>query len=139
MYGRDAKADAKYVPSDYYERNFNTPLDSRKRAAYLVWLANNGRSQDTQDYDVSGYFNKYGGSNDAHLTDEFKKPNHPSFGDESVYSGTPNEFTGNRYIGGKWTDGQYAPSVEMLKTTHDPRVMLRYFQRNEPGVRVRMP
>ena len=57
------------------------------------------------DYDMAAYIKKYGApdqSKGQHLTDEFKKPNHITFSDESIYHSdeTP---------GGHWEkqDGQW--------------------------------
>jgi len=64
--------------------------------------------QSTEDYDLQGYYKKYGdkaiGAN-GHLTDEFKKPNHPTFSNESIYY---NDKTRNK--AGFWTDNDvYIP------------------------------
>lgn len=139
MYGRDQKADTKYVPGDYHERNFNTPLDPKRQAAFLAWAAATNRQRDVADYDLQGYFARQGATGDGHLTDKFKKPNHPTFSNESQYHGATNEFTGRPYVGGQWGANSYQPSSEMLGTTHDIRDLTRYFRRHEPGVELRMP
>jgi len=59
------------------------------------------------DYDLKGYYNKYGASKvkgEAHLTDEFKLPNHPTFSTESKYF---NENT--KMQGGEWDGDSYVP------------------------------
>lgn len=72
--------------------------------AYGKWkssLPNN--LQYEGDYDLQGYYNKYGpvkvGAN-THLTDEFKLPNHPTFSDQSKY------YTKGS-VAGHWNNGNY--------------------------------
>lgn len=66
------------------------------------------RIMQDKDYDYKGYYSKYPNSKanaSTHWTDEFKGASHPTFSDESVYSGkydpifNPNAFTGGHWIG----------------------------------------
>lgn len=81
---------------------FNTPLGPPGQASYESWRKGISKNkQNTWDYDVPGYFHKNGpvdfSDPTRHMTDEFKKPNHPLFSEESVYS-TP-QHPGGRWVG----------------------------------------
>ena len=85
---------------------YDTPLSPADEAAYVKWAIANGRTNDTEDYDMRGAFKAgTGASGNGHFTDQFKKPWHPTFSDQSQYHGVD----GNQ--GGTWTplsDGRYA-------------------------------
>jgi hypothetical protein len=77
------------------------------------------------DYDVNGYFlSGQGTSPNGHMTDQFKKPNHPTFSDESIYS----SLTGTKP--GSWqgpNHDQYVPFQEKKgskKMSLDPTSIL---------------
>lgn len=81
-----------YNPSSkYVDKNNNTLLNTLKEIQFQVDKYNSPSRYDSgYDYDLRGYWNKYGGfnnySSNMHLTDEFKKPfRHPTFSNESVY------------------------------------------------------
>jgi len=110
-------------PVDYTDK-YNTILTKDEEQKYEDWAKNGnplGRdlSNDTYDYDLRGYWKKYGNNfngdkETGHLTDEFKKPNHPTFSDQSKYNGVDNN------AGGKWeqtSDGKWSftPSKSTIK------------------------
>jgi len=67
----------------------------------------------------------------GHAPDTWKKPNHPTFSDESIYS------TGKPWVGGHWFDeNTFAPSAEMLATTHPEAEYLRYMREMQPGLTI---
>lgn len=75
--------------------SYNTllPLD-REIDYYLTKQQSPFANDSGYDYDYRGYYSKYGSfnpSSNMHLTDEFKKPNHPTFSVESIY------YTGQPY------------------------------------------
>jgi hypothetical protein len=127
-------------PYDFTNR-YNTTLSTEDEAAFLAWgqqqaAARGGRNPatDVYDYDMRGFW-KSGGSFDAgsgHAGDAYKKPNHPTFSDQSRYHGV------DEYQGGQWGGGQngqpwtYTPSPTNLRV-HGPEGLLQYFQRTEPG------
>jgi len=92
---------------------YNTPLTPEEESQYQAWGAQqaplrDGRNpaQDVYDYDMRGFW-KNGASfaDNGHGADQFKKPNHPTFSDQSQY----HSADGNQ--GGTWTtlpDGKYA-------------------------------
>lgn len=125
---------------------YNTPLSPTDEAAFQAWGAqqaaqSGGRNPaaDTYDYDMRGFW-KSGQSfaDNGHAGDEFKKPNHPTFSNQSKYHGQ------NGNVGGVWGGGQdgqpwtFTPSATNLKM-HDASDLQRYFQQVEPGNQLILP
>lgn len=133
-----------------FTNNFNTALTPQEEADYKLWLVSQSQargrdmSQDNYDYDMRGYFKAGSGLDgvEGHFPDTFKKPNHPTFSNESVYHGV-GDGRGGRYVGGAWSnkDGvdHYQPSNEMLSVTHNPDFLADYFKRVEPNARLILP
>ena len=90
------------------------------------------RLGDTQDYDLRGAWAEQGGGDlgDAHLTDKFKLPNHPTFSSGSIYS-TPEQ------PGGVWAqlpDGRWTFVPSQVNEDNLGRAGLEdYFRRFEPN------
>ncbi len=82
---------------------FDTQLSPQEEAQFQTWKAKNAPGDSGEDYDLRGAF-KAGLSPAAngHWSDQFKKPNEPTFSDESQYS-TP------LHPGGHWNGDQYVP------------------------------
>jgi len=129
-------------PNDYTSTH-NTLLSPFQELAYQSWAERNNRSNDTYDYDLRGFWKdnqKFSDNN--HGSDKYKKPNHPTFSDESMYHGMPAPW-GGKYQGGTWSTNKrgetsYTPSATMLKYTHNLDDLMRYMQENEPDVRLNM-
>ena len=74
---------------------YDTPIPNEQLYAYTQWLKEQGQNAqrpvglDQQDYDIQGMFMDRGTFNRGHGLDTYKKPNHPTFSDESKYHGTP--------------------------------------------------
>lgn len=131
-------------PFDYTTK-YNTALSPADEAQYQAWgaqqAAQNGRNPaaDTYDYDMRGFW-KSGQSfaDNGHAGDAFKKPNHPTFSDQSQYHGVD----GN--VGGQWGGGQsgqpwtFTPSATNLQM-HDPGDLQQYFRKVEPGNQLILP
>jgi hypothetical protein len=91
-------------------------------AAYEAWRSKLPKElQSDTDYDLYGAFiSGYKPSENNHLPDTFKLPNHPTFSNESVYSNE--ETPGGSWVekeDGKWifnaTDyNEYEPDVELV-------------------------
>jgi hypothetical protein len=85
---------------------YNTELPKEKREEFNRWMEKISKTtghdafEGMNDYDYQGLFLKSGGKVDVnqgtHFTDEFKKPNHPTFSTQSIYNGAD----GN--VGGEW-------------------------------------
>lgn len=122
--------------SEDYSDKFNTVLAPDEEEKYQAWAAENHREKDVYDYDLRGAWKELQSgtmSEDerGHLGDKYKKPNHPTFSDQSIYSGQDGVAGGvwSRNAEGKdvYTPGRKLSSVEADR-------LRRYFLRNEPGV-----
>lgn len=124
---------------------YNTPLTPEQEAQYQAWGVaqgvRNGRNpaNDTYDYDMRGFWaNKGKLAANGHAGDQFKKPNHPTFSDQSQYHGV------DGHEGGAWGGGQngqpwtFTPGKTNLQF-QDPADLQRYFQQVEPGNQLILP
>jgi len=86
--------------------DYNTPLSPDEEKGYAGWKKKNAPNDSGYDYDLRGAY-KTGGTKDpetGHWKDRFKKPNHPTFSDESQYA------TGaQRDRAGHWVEGVFVP------------------------------
>lgn len=66
---------------------FDTPLSPDDEKKFQAWKQQNAPQDSGEDYDFRGAF-KAGltPGPDQHWRDTYKKPNHPTFSDESIYS-----------------------------------------------------
>ena len=131
-------------PRDFSER-YNTSVPENRQGALTRWATGEagktGRNplNDRYDYDVNGYFLS-GAGNDprGHGPDTFKKPNHPTFSEESMYSGPP----GKNPVGGRWIA---TPGADFFEPTAANRryqtqeELQSYFNREEPKVTLLNP
>ena len=100
------------------------------------------------DYDYRGYWKKYvensqsngsGVNSPTHhmFNDEFKKPNHPTFSDQSIYNGI------NGQVGGVWKDGPNDTSIFIATPSnlqmHSANNLKNYFGRDEQGNTLILP
>ena len=131
-----------------YTQRYNTVLSPQQEQAYQNWITqqtvsailrgqNRNYANDTYDYDLRGWFNKNGPQDltGAHLTDQFKKPNHPTFSDQSQYSGV------DGMQGGKWNqqpDGSYSFTPGSTNVYSAPELQ-DYFKQVEPGNTLNIP
>ena len=81
------------------------------------------RILNANDYDYRGYYNKYPESQanaDTHWTDEFKTVYHPTFSEESRYSGKKSKFNPEGLKGGSWgeNDKFYPQNWQMFGTKY---------------------
>ncbi len=81
---------ARRLQSGSPESDFNTELTQGAEKAFDKWpgrVMDNGKVDAGDDYDLRGAFaDNIGRSSNFHLPDTYKKPNHETFSDESVYS-----------------------------------------------------
>lgn len=134
-WGTDAVGPRDAFSEDYSDK-FNTVLAPDEEEKYQAWATENHREKDVYDYDLRGAWKELQSgtmSEDerGHLGDKYKKPNHPTFSDQSIYSGQDGVTGGvwSRNAEGKdvYTPGRKLSSVEADR-------LRRYFLRNEPGV-----
>jgi len=126
------------VPSRDMTYLYNTKLSPADEEKFQKWAAANPRLGNTYDYDARGFWQAGAGAADnGHGSDEWKKPNHPTFSTGSKYSGVGGE------VGGQWDkapDGSYSftPSSTNLQNL-SPSEMMDYFQKVEQGNRLVIP
>lgn len=122
-----------FEPKDF-TNEYNTKLSSEEEKEFQKWAKEQGRERDLFDYDLRGAWKEMqSGSmqedDRGHLGDKYKKPNHPTFSNQSIYSNDQN-------IGGKWEErgGQtvFTPGRKLSKAEAD--FLQRYFAEVEPGV-----
>jgi len=135
----------------FYTDNYNTDLSPQAEEKFQSWVEKQseikGRDllRDLEDYDLRGFW-KAGAHADeksGHGSDMFKKPNHPTFSDESKYSGTIAPHGGN-YMGGSWGKDDdnmdtFTPSKHMMANTHDEESLKKYMEEREPNTILILP
>lgn len=102
--------------------NASTTLAPQEEAQYRAWMSKIGHTAEAgynvssdfsgTDYDYRGFFKKNGPvdvSAGAHLTDEFKLPNHPTFSVESRYA-----VGVARAKAGSWDGEKYVPAKDRI-------------------------
>ena len=125
-----------------FSSKYNTELSPDDEKRFMEWAVKNGRERDVYDYDLRGAWKELSSGemkelDNGHLGDKYKKPNHPTFSDQSIYSGK------NGYIGGKWDvteDGKtrFTPSETNMKNMSIEELK-DYFQRIEPDAVLNIP
>lgn len=124
-----------------FSKQFNTTLSPEETAQFDLWANDQPRNIDNEkyDYDIQGWWkdNPKANLNDGHLTDKFKKPNHPTFSNESQYHGK------NGLEGGVWAqlpDGSYTFTPGQTNLDNFKKEELQdYFKRVEPGNKLLLP
>lgn len=97
--------------------NFNTPIPENRKVEYSNWAKTNV-TDSGRDYDYAGAFLAgygRGQSENGHLPDTFKKPNHPTFSVESKYAtGAYKKYAGSwsQNTAGEY---QFKPAKATLK------------------------
>jgi len=112
-------------PLDFSEK-YNTELEPYEKPGFEGWIkqlsARDGRdaSEDLYDYDLPGMYKDLGGAlpEPGYEPDTYKKPNHPTFSNESKY----NETDG--YKGGVWENGMFVVGETNM---HSPDELQGYF------------
>lgn len=116
-------------PLDYSLR-YNTVLTPEEEAAYQAWAQQNSLMQDVYDYDMRGFYKSgESQSENAHFPDTYKKPNHPTFSNESIYNGI------DGHQGGQWGDRSFTPGPTNM-AIHGLDELFRYFKTNEPDYKL---
>jgi len=119
------------------EDQYNTELTPEEEKRFQAWATANGRSGDTYDYDMRGWWKENGDKSvEGHFTDKYKKPNHPTFSNESIYHGRD----GN--VGGEWSGEEGSMSFTPGRTNlenYTPLMLQDYFTKTEPNVRLVIP
>jgi len=122
-------------PEMIFKEKYNTPLTEEEKIKYDAWVTSESKRQgrditmDLGAYDIQGFW-KSGDymkmDEDNHGSDKWKKPNHPTFSNQSKYHNI------DGYTGGTWAeDGGYTPS-EYTRELYDKNYYDRLFGR-EPN------
>lgn len=125
------------MPTPDYTEMFNTKLDPRTEQMFMNWMTRSGRAKDLYDYDLRGAFsNNAKLASNGHFPDTYKKPNHPTFSNESVYHS-------DERPGGVWQQDEkgtwsFAPSATNLQT-HGAGFLQKYFKEREPDATLLLP
>lgn len=127
------------LDDEHFANNYNTKLAAKEEAQFQAWAQANNKLGDIADYDMRGAWKSGAAQADnGHFPDTFKKPNHPTFSDQSQYHGATNP-NGGQFIGGNWEDApggksMYTPSAEMVRQPGYVTFMQNdYFPKVEPG------
>jgi len=121
---------------------YNTALSPKEEKKFTKWAKATQREFDTEDYDLRGAWKELNSgtmseAENGHLGDKYKKPNHPTFSDESKYHGV------DGYYGGSWKEGEENTvsftAGETQRKLWDPKDLERYFQEREPDVQLVVP
>lgn len=102
-------------------QQMNTQLTPEQYAQYMQAFGQRAPG-DEKDYDLRGAWlaGARPGPN-GHFTDQFKKPNHPTFSGESQYSNA-------QHPGGYWTDNTFVPSADMYSDSDRMAQLIRYMR-----------
>lgn len=115
---------------------YNTQLSPEDEKVFQKWAQSQNKLQDLYDYDVRGLWKSGQANMEGHGPDTYKKPNHPTFSDESIYHGVDN------HEGGHW-EGEapfeaFTPGRSNLEH-YGPSGLDEYFRSYEPDVRLQLP
>jgi len=129
-----------------FDSNFNTKLAPEEETSFKAWKEKFAPKDSGSDYDLRGAF-KAGLTPDqqtGHWPDTFKKPNHPTFSDQSQYAefGKPGRWEGDKFIApakSGLTDDEVMAKTKPSKRTpakmaaEDPTIGMSSFQRGVAG------
>lgn len=143
--------DASAGDDTFYTDNYNTDLSPKAEEKFQAWLKEQSKakgrdmSKDLMDYDLRGFWKSgaHAEEKSGHGPDTYKKPNHPTFSDESKYSGMLAPHGGN-YMGGKWdkdddNNDTFTPSEHMMAHTHNRDTLKKYMAEREPNTILILP
>lgn len=116
-----------------YVQKYDTKLDPDVEANYNKQYS----PQSSRDYDMRGWYKENAQSlakpHQGHYTDKFKKPNHPTFSNESKYATKENP-------GGTWLKDDFLPADNQVNTSLKVKRLKSYWQRAEPkGAQLLLP
>lgn len=87
---------------------YDTKLPRWEEDAFRGWAYANGFADQTHDYDLRGAWRAGARANqDGHWPDRWKKPNHPTFSEESIYHGV------DGHVGGRWVRDVFIPAEDI--------------------------
>jgi hypothetical protein len=123
------------------QQSYDTPIPLYLQPHYKKWLKQIGQDPGnaSKDYDMQGYWLNGGykeTGHQGHFPDTWKKPNHPTFSNESIYSGKVIPYNQTYGQGGQWGEENgrdtFTPSQLNLQNMQLKKLM-DYFKRVEPN------
>lgn len=80
-----------------HDANYNTRLSPSEEKDFAGWKAKNAPNDSGVDYDLRGAYKAHLEKDikSGHWSDRFKKPNHPTFSDQSQYAKEAPEKAGH--------------------------------------------
>lgn len=99
---REANGVAKRAEGGGVGDDYNTQLSPSDEAMFQVWKSQNAPHDSGADYDLRGAYQSglQPSAANGHWPDTYKKPNHPTFSDQSVYAKS------NPGMAGYWINNQ---------------------------------
>ncbi len=94
---------------------YNTPLSTNEETEFQLWKSKFAPRDSGMDYDLRGAY-KSGlmpSASNGHWPDTFKKPNHPTFSNQSLYAADRPDLAGS------WFGNSYMPTN--LRSMRDRR------------------
>lgn len=79
------------------------------------------------------YNNQVAKGQNGHYTDKYKTVYHPTFSEESMYSGKKSQYNPEGIIGGKWGNNSYNLSQSQRNSNWDVNRTQHYLDRADPG------
>lgn len=97
------------------ENDYNTKLTPEQETSFQTWKQKNAPNDSGADYDLRGAFQAGLSrlSPDEHLPDTYKKPNHPTFSDQSMYA----KYAPDK--AGTWDGDRYIPAAQRSSIADD--------------------
>lgn len=90
---------------------YETQLTPKQEVDFQLWKRKFAPNDSGKDYDFRGAFLTGQTPEGGHWSDLFKKPNHPTFSEESIYA-----FGDNLKLAGKWVDNQFISPTGKVPT-----------------------
>lgn len=123
-----------------FTNKYNTQLPPEKEQAFLQWATANNKLKDAYDYDIRGAWQaitsgRMKQDKRGHLGDLYKKPNHPTFSNQSIYHGV------DGFIGGEWQKAKDGTYTYIAPQNHlwDSLSLADYFAKEEPNNKLIYP
>lgn len=93
--------------------DYNTVLSPADEQAFQGWKAQNAPNDSGTDYDLRGAYlaNMQRSPDNGHMGDTFKKPNHPTFSDQSRYATGDQRDRAGFWIGPEGPDQTFVPPI----------------------------
>lgn len=92
-------------PEPVNPKHYDTALTDEQESKFQDWKSKMAPNDSGEDYDLRGAFlnNAKPHPETGHWPDTFKKPNHPTFSDQSMYAGERPD------LAGRWQGEVYIP------------------------------